>query len=124
MPRWPERTDLERLMEKTREELDCVLYTGALSKDGYGRFRIKVNGKWTVKNAHLVSWELQIGPVPEGLVLRHACDTRNCINIKHLEPGTPWENNQDIIKRHRGRNQYGPWVGKSAVADGTDDCPF
>ena len=39
--------------------------------------------------------------IEKGLVLRHKCDNKLCINIEHLEIGTPKDNIHDAIKRNR-----------------------
>jgi len=41
------------------------------------------------------------GPVPKGVVLRHNCDNRLCMNPNHLEPGTPKDNVDDMMARGR-----------------------
>lgn len=60
------------------------LWLGAISPAGYGR----INGR----QAHVVSYEIHIGPIPQGLVLDHLCRTRCCVNPWHLEPVTDREN--------------------------------
>lgn len=47
------------------------------------------------------------GDIPKGIVIRHACDNRLCINIEHLIPGTITDNNIDRKLRGRNRNQSG-----------------
>lgn len=124
MPRWPDKTLYERLMEKVKEELDCWIFYGATDKQGYGHLRIKIDGRWRVRSAHKVSYEIHKGEVPEGMVVRHMCDVRNCVNPAHLELGSQKENIRDIILRNRGANQYGKFVGKEYIANQTDDVPF
>jgi len=114
----------DRMMAKVEKTLDCWLFNGALDRNGHGVVRVKVDGKWTTRKAHQVAYTHHKGTLPDGLVVRHTCDVRNCVNPDHLEPGTQRENVGDIIARHRGRNQYGPWVGKAAVAAETEECPF
>lgn len=36
-----------------------------------------------------------------GLVIRHKCDNKFCINPMHLEKGTHKENSEDMVKRQR-----------------------
>jgi hypothetical protein len=74
----------------------CWLWLNALNGHGYGtRWH---NNKQT--GAHRVSYELHIGPVPEGLYLDHLCRVRCCVNPHHLEPVTQREN---TLRGARGR---------------------
>jgi hypothetical protein len=68
----------------------CWLWIRAsyVHRGGYGA--ITANGKaW---RAHRLSYEVLVGPIPEGLVLDHLCNTPQCINPEHLEPVTVAEN--------------------------------
>lgn len=38
----------------------------------------------------------------DGLLMRHTCDNRLCLNPEHLLAGTQWENMEDMMKRNRG----------------------
>lgn len=64
----------------------CILWTGALDKDGYGYS----NGK----RAHRTAYATAYGGVPDGMEIDHTCRTRACINPDHLEAVTRAENNR------------------------------
>jgi hypothetical protein len=66
----------------------CWVWIPTKIDDGYGVFRI--NNKYI--GAHRASYELMIGPIPEGLELDHLCRVRRCVNPSHLEPVTHKEN--------------------------------
>lgn len=62
----------------------CWLYQGAGTRNGYGRVNAGL--------AHRVSYEIHVGPIPEGLLIDHKCRNRRCINPQHLEPVSASEN--------------------------------
>ena len=66
----------------------CWLWLGALNDRGYGR--VKQVSRF--RRAHIVSWELQRGPVPDGLCIDHLCRVKSCVNPDHMEPVTKREN--------------------------------
>lgn len=63
----------------------CWLWTAAINKDGYGRF--KLNEIST--GAHRISYQLFIGDIPDGKQLDHLCRQRSCVNPFHLEAVLP-----------------------------------
>jgi hypothetical protein len=80
---------------------ECLLWTGHLNWKGYGCIYtgpVSVGGTGNVRQVHIVVWELENGPVPDGLVLDHVhargCRHRHCANVAHLEPVTLGENNR------------------------------
>lgn len=78
----------------------CWLWLAAASSLGYGYF---FDGK--LKLAHRVSYEMHVGPIPDGLDLDHLCRNPSCVNPDHLEPVTRKENiNRGIVAQvHRVR---------------------
>jgi hypothetical protein len=51
--------------------------------------------------AHRVSYELHVGPIPAGALIRHRCDVTLCVNPAHLLPGTVAQNSADMVARDR-----------------------
>ena len=77
----------ERFWAKVEKTDTCWRWTGALLRSGYGV--IRVGGRaGSNKFAHRLSYEMHLGPIPEGLDVDHLCRNRACINPDHLEPVT------------------------------------
>jgi hypothetical protein len=97
--------DLERLLSKIeRNSSGCWLWKGTLNKRwGYGYFSI--SGK--PHRAHRASYELLVGPIPDGLWVLHKCDVRKCVNPDHLFLGTREDNTQDMVAKNRQSRQRG-----------------
>jgi hypothetical protein len=66
----------------------CWNWAGSIDVCGYGRLW---DGTRTVR-AHRFSYELLVGPIPEGLVLDHLCRNTRCVNPEHLEAVTHRDN--------------------------------
>ena len=52
-----------------------------------------------------------------GLLVRHKCDNRMCINPEHLELGTNQDNMDDMWSRGRGRRAVGIDSGMAKVTE-------
>lgn len=63
---------------------------------------------------HRYFYELAYGTLRKDQVLLHSCDTRNCINIMHLTPGSHQENMADMVAK--GRSARGERVGSSKLS--------
>ena len=94
------RSVRERFDEKCFVEPNtgCWLWTANCVR-GYGR--IKVEGR--SRQAHRISWELNVGAIPEGMNVLHRCDTPPCVNPGHLFLGTAMDNIHDMIGKGRAR---------------------
>jgi uncharacterized protein YerC len=78
----------------------CWLWEGSLCA-GYGKFTVRRAGSQACHSAHVAAYEAWVGPVPEGLLVRHRCDVRACCNPDHLEVGTYDDNMRDCVERER-----------------------
>lgn len=58
----------------------------------YASFDYTADGVRHRNAAHRLAYELEVGPIPEGLVLDHLCNNPRCVKPAHLEPVTQREN--------------------------------
>jgi hypothetical protein len=84
----------------TKVENGCHIWTGTIQRHGYGAIKIEDRKI----DAHVASWRIANGgiAVPVGMLIRHTCNCRQCVNPKHLKCGTHAENMQDAIQNGRG----------------------
>ena len=68
----------------------CWQWIGSIQGTGYGDIFVESlgNGRTFKKLAHRLSYEMNIGQIPDGLELDHLCRNRGCVNPQHLEPVT------------------------------------
>lgn len=86
----------------------CWLWHGAVSKNGYGSFRLERKAT----SAHRFAYRLANGEWPAaGLLIRHKCDNPRCVCPSHLELGSHVDNARDMVER--GRDRRGPTIGES-----------
>jgi hypothetical protein len=79
----------------------CWEWTGHRNDAGYGELSVGGRNEFHEWKAHRLSWELHRGPIPEGLVIRHLCGNRACVNPHHLVPGTQTQNVADTVAMAR-----------------------
>jgi HNH endonuclease len=95
-----------RLQANSRKdkETGCLIWKGCRGGQGYGV--IVIGGKsGRHVGAHRVAWEIVNGPIPHGLLVRHRCHNRLCINPAHLQLGTHQENMSDMTGALRGHTR-------------------
>lgn len=54
--------------------------------------------------AHRLAWELENGPVPDGMYVCHSCDRPSCCNPAHLFLGSQRENMADMAVKGRANS--------------------
>lgn len=77
----------------------CWNWLGALTDFGHGQVRVA----YRLHRAHRVSWEMEHGPIAEGLCVLHRCDNPRCVRPSHLFLGTKRDNTADMMSKGRGR---------------------
>jgi hypothetical protein len=105
---YPVRTVAERFWEKVDQSGGpdaCWLWTGHKNANGYGR--IADDRSRRIVLAPRASWELNVGPIPEGVFVLHNCpdgDNPACVNPAHLWLGTQDDNMRDAGEKRRVRS--------------------
>lgn len=99
------KTFEERFWEKVKKTSGCWGWTGHRSGSGYGRLRGPVDTGSVQIYAHRASYEINIGPIPDEMLVCHHCDNPQCVRPEHLFLGTQKENHQDMLSKKRGRGQ-------------------
>lgn len=89
----------DRFWPKVTITDDCWLWNASVNNKGYGHIHLgHRNGH---RYAHRVSWELNVGPIPRGLMVLHKCDTPRCVKPEHLFVGTQLDNMRDAKSKGR-----------------------
>lgn len=92
-------SDIERFWFSIEKTDDCWYWTGALTK-GYAVIILSDGSR---VYAHRLAYEVQVGPIPEGMEIDHLCHTtecqagelcphRRCVRGDHLAPANHYDN--------------------------------
>ncbi len=90
----------------------CWLWTGTIDKGGYGLRYLEGSNGPMHQQAHRVSWVMHFGEIPDGLLVCHHCDVRNCVRPDHLFLGTTLANARDRERKGRGVLAKGKTAGE------------
>jgi DNA-binding CsgD family transcriptional regulator len=94
----------------------CWLWTATASQFGCGH----VSWRGRLEYAPRVSWELEQGPIPDGLLVLHNCpdgDNPACVNPAHLWLGTHQDNARDRNAKGRASSRVGTDNGRSRLTE-------
>lgn len=79
---------LKSLVRLGKTPGDCWEWLGVKMDSGYGKKTVA--GRTML--AHRWIWTQLFGPIPDGLVINHACSNPSCVNPHHLECVTQADN--------------------------------
>lgn len=85
-------TPEQRFWANVNQTDGCWIWTASTTSAGYGQMSVRSKMKY----AHRVSYELLVGPIPEGSEIDHICFVRKCVNPKHLRLATRKQNSENL----------------------------
>ena len=94
---------------------DGSLLSGAVGRNGYRVYNMRLNSKQRVLYAHRLVLEAFVGPCPKGMVCRHLNGDRQDNRAENLAWGTQVENMQDAIEH--GTAARGSRNGQSKLTE-------
>jgi len=83
----------QRFIAKVGSRDGCWKWTAFVDKAGYARIGL---GRNQVLYGHRVSYELYVGPIPDGMEIDHKCRNRSCVNPDHLQPVSRKRNAENL----------------------------
>lgn len=97
----------ERFFAKVKKTPTCWYWTAGIrgGNNGYGH----ANYYGKAMGAHCASYLIHNGEnsIPKGMLVRHTCDNRRCVNPDHLVLGTYQDNAEDRMLRNRSNAARG-----------------
>lgn len=103
-----------RLWERTEQRGNCLVWTGATTKAGYGLIQARAISPAPLL-VHRIAWAVYTGEDPGEMDVLHTCDNPPCIRREHLFLGTQQDNNRD--RQQKGRTASGDRNGARTRRD-------
>lgn len=100
---------------RTGAASECWEWKRSRLPKGYGLVRLSQPRRRGY--AHRIAWELENGPIPEGLHVLHSCDNPPCCNPAHLRVGTNVDNIRDKVIRGRTSRLHGERCGMAKLTN-------
>ena len=109
---WARKPDpIKRFWAKVEKGPSCWIWTAGRDKDGYGKFWFR--GKHS--RAHIASYLIHVGEIPEGMLVCHDCDNPWCVRPDHLFLGTYQDNSDDMVAKGRSADRAGEKNGAAKL---------
>lgn len=116
------KTPEERFWEKVDKngplilETRCWIWRPSAESNHHGRFHIGKLGKAMI-GSHRWSYEFNLGPIPNDMLVCHRCDNPPCVNPGHLFLGTSSDNMKDCVQKGRSVNNRGESCGTAKLTN-------
>ncbi len=82
------------------KETGCLEWLHSVNSAGYGQLHL--DGQHYL--AHRLSFQQNVGEIPDGQLVRHLCHNKICVNPAHLAIGNHTDNYADSAEKHRNAN--------------------
>jgi hypothetical protein len=100
----PDHLKWETLHHAEGDGSSCWIWLRS-KNSGYGNVWVRELGRAVM--AHRYAWELEIGPIPEGMIVGHYCDHPTCVNPDHLYLGAFSDSAQYMVEKgHHGAHLH------------------
>ena len=109
-----------RFWKKVKKTDSCWIWNGG-AINGYGHISRGSPFKGGIL-AHVASWNLHFGTIPERLKVLHKCDNPPCVRPEHLWLGTQKDNIHDAALKGRRSSQLGERNSHHKLTQHDVDC--
>ena len=111
--------DLQRITQRLLNSIQGSLCDDHCWLSNYkpnGRGYINIYDRSTNRTGHRILWSVYYKqPIPKGLLIRHTCHNKNCLNPTHLQLGNDKLNSEDNRDRLRNGNYTGVKLNEQSV---------
>lgn len=111
-----------RVADSTLPTMDTPCWEWAAAVDNYGYGKLATVSR-TIRQAHRVGYELNVGPIPPGMLVCHRCDNPKCVAPHHLFLGTHRDNSRDMVRKGRQAQQRDPGLIAVGARNGARSKP-